>query len=114
MLAGNLFVSGEHGLRAAQVDNPAALSRRWGYAGNDFANAVAIFLVDNFLLGIAHALNDDLLGGLGRNPAQIGNLDAKTDFVIQLDGRVVLARVGQGYLGLLIGHVPSSTTILNW
>jgi len=105
MLARNLFLAGQNGFGAAKVDNPAAFVAALHDAGNNFAHAVLVFGVDDFLFRVAHALNDDLLGGLGGNAAQIFHLDAEAHFVVHLHGRIVGARLGKFYLRVGVGHV---------
>ena len=105
MFARDLLLTGQNGLGAAQVDHPAALVAALDDAGDDFAHAVLVFLVNDFLLGVAHALDDDLLGGLGRDASQVLHLDPEAHFVVQLYGGIMLAGVGQGNLSVLVGHV---------
>lgn len=70
MFAGNLLFTG-NGLRTAETDNPSALIPTLDDAGYNFAHAILVLLVNDFLLGIAHTLYDHLLGGLRGNTSQI-------------------------------------------
>ena len=100
VLTGNLLFFGQKGLGAAEVDDPAGLVAALDDAGHDFAHAVLVFFVNNFLLGVAHSLDDDLLGRLGGNAPQILNFQAKAHFVVKLHGRIVLPGLFQGnFLG---------------
>ncbi len=85
VLAGDLLFLGKQSLGAAQVDHPAALVAALHDAADNFAHAVLVFVVDDFLLGVAHTLDDDLLGGLGGDTAQILDLEAKAHFIVELD-----------------------------
>ena len=59
---------------------------------NDTAFAITIHLKDNIALCIAHPMNDDLLGGLGGNTPEIGNIiHLFTEVVVQFRLGVELA-----------------------
>jgi hypothetical protein len=105
VLARDLLLARENGFGAAQVDDPAALVPPLDDAGDDLAHAVFVFLVNNALLGVAHALNDDLLGRLRGNAAQILHPHAEAHLVVQLHGRVVGAGLGQLDLRVRISQV---------
>ncbi len=62
VLLGNLLIPWQYGLDAVDIDNPAALVTALYGAGGNLANALLVVPVDFRLLGIAQALDDDLLG----------------------------------------------------
>ena len=68
---GNLLVAADHALGAAQIDNDMAEFDRLDDAGDDFADAVLIFLILAFALSVADLLEDDLLGRLGVDAAKV-------------------------------------------
>ena len=105
MFAGNLFLAGQNGFGAAQIHNPATLVAALHNARNNFAHAVFVFSVDDFLLCITHALDDHLFGRLGGNAAKVFYLDAKTHFVVHLHRRIVLDGFRIFDLGIRIGEI---------
>ncbi len=102
VLAGNLLFLGQNGLGPSEVDDPAALVAALDDAAADFAHAVLEFLVDEFLFGVAHPLDDHLLGGLGGDAAQIGHLEGKADFVVKLNGGIEFAGLFNGDFGIRV------------
>ena len=105
MLAGNLLLARQDGFSTAQVDDPAALVAPLHNTGDNLAHAILEFLIDDFLLGVAHALNNHLLGGLGGNAPQVFHLDAETHFVVQLHRGIMFPGLAEGYLHVLVGNV---------
>ena len=105
VLAGNLLFLGQDRLGAAEVDDPAALVAALNDAAADFAHAVLELFIDEFLFRVAHALDDHLLGGLGGDAPEVGHLEGKADFVVELHGGIELAGVLDGDLGIGVGHV---------
>ena len=102
VFAGDLFLAGQDGFGAAQVDHPAALVATLHDTGDDLAHAVLVLVVDDLLLGVAHALDDDLLGGLGGDAAQVFHLHAETDFVVDLHGGIMGAGFGDADVGVFV------------
>ena len=94
---GNLLISGQNGFGSVKIDDEAALFPALHGTGDDFANAFLVVVVDIGLFGIAQALDDDLLRGLGGNAAEILNLDAEAHFVVDLDTLVELPGFGELY-----------------
>ena len=105
VLLGDLLLARQNGLGAAEGNDPAALVAALHRAGNDLANAVLELVKDLGLLRVAHALDDDLLGGLGGDAAEILDVHAEAHLVVELDRGIVLPGVGNGDLRVLVGHV---------
>jgi len=91
-LAGDLLFLGQERLGAAEVYDPAGPVAALDDAGNDLALAVLVFLVDDLLLGVAHALDDHLLGGLGGDAAEV--LDRQLEPHLVLEGDVGVDGLG--------------------
>src|SRR5690606_4672562 len=70
-LARNQLVAAHDALAAAEIDDDVAVLDALDLAVNDLADAILVFLVLAVALGIAHLLDDDLLGGLGGDAAEI-------------------------------------------
>lgn len=105
MFTGNLLFTRKQSLRTAEPDYPAPLVAPLHNAGDDFTHAILVLFVDDFLLRIAHALNNHLLGGLRRNTAEVFHLQTEPHFIIKLDGRVMLAGFFKINLGQFVGDV---------
>ena len=58
-------------LAAAEIDDDVAVFDALDHAVDDLADAVLELLVLALALGVAHALHDHLLGGLGGDAAEI-------------------------------------------
>ena len=69
-LARHLLAHRQHGLGAAQVDDDVAALEPADDAGDELALAVLVLVEDVLALGLAHALQDDLLGGLRGDAAE--------------------------------------------
>src|SRR6266851_4920483 len=70
-LARDGLVAADHAFGALQVDGDVAVVDPLDHARHDLADAILEFLVLPLALAFAHALGDDLLGGLGGNAAEI-------------------------------------------
>ena len=69
--ARDLLVAADDALGAAEVDDDVAELDALDDAGDDLAGAVLEFLVLALALGVADLLEDDLLGGLGGDAAEL-------------------------------------------
>ena len=70
-LVGDLLGLGQQGLHLAQVEQGVAVVGLLDDAGDDVALAAGVLLVLEVPLDLADALQDDLLGRLGRDPAEV-------------------------------------------
>ncbi len=95
---GDLFVLGQERFCSAKIDNPAALVTALGYSADNFADTVFVFIINLFLFGITHALNNDLFGGLRRNSAKVVNFHAEAHFIIQTNRGIVFTSFGKSDL----------------
>src|SRR4051812_49694307 len=68
-LARQHFVATDDGFAAAQIDNDAAVFDALDDAIDDVDNAILEFLVLSIALGLAHLLDDKLLGRLSGDTA---------------------------------------------
>ena len=104
-LAGNLLFLGKERLGTAEVYDPAGTVASLDNAGNDLALSVLVFLVDDLLLGVAHALDEHLFGGLGGDAAEI--LDRQLEAHLVFKGHVGVdgPGIGQTNFRRRIGHV---------
>ena len=71
-------------------------------AGDDFTLPVLIFLKLPFALGVADLLHDDLLGGLGSNPAKFNRRQRVDDEIPKLGLGIALLGFPDGRLGEVI------------
>src|SRR5207237_2416951 len=69
-LARGLLAHREHRLGAAQVDDDVAALEAQGDAADDLALAVLVVVEDVLALGVAGALDGDLVGGLRGDAAE--------------------------------------------
>ena len=69
--ARDLLVAADDALGAAEVDDDVAELDALDDAGDDLAGAVLELLILALALGVADLLEDDLLGGLGGDPAEL-------------------------------------------
>jgi hypothetical protein len=99
-LAGHHLVARQGGLGAAQAQGDALRRNRLHRAVDDIAFALNVFLILAFALRLADALEDDLLGRLGGNPAEVGWGRLHRHHVPELGARVNLAGVLQVNLGV--------------
>jgi hypothetical protein len=70
-LARDLLVAADDALGAAEIDDDVAEFDALDDAGDDLADAILELLELALALGIAHLLEDDLLGGLGGDAAEL-------------------------------------------
>jgi hypothetical protein len=80
----DLLIAADDTLSAAQVDDHMTEFDRLDHAGDDFARAVLELGVLAVALGIAHLLEDDLLGALRVDAAQINRGQRVDDIVADL------------------------------
>ena len=71
----DLLALGQQGLDAAEVDERVARVALLHDAGDDLADAVDVLVVHEVALGLADALQDDLLGRLGGDAAEVVGRD---------------------------------------
>ena len=69
--ARDLRVAADDALGAAKIDHDVAELDPFDDAGDDFAGAVLEFFILALALGVADLLENDLLGGLGGDPAEL-------------------------------------------
>src|SRR4029077_17678666 len=87
------LVAADHAFGALQVDGDVAVVDALHHARHDLADAILELLVLPLALALAHALRDDLLGGLGGDAAEVDRR--------QLIGQIVAdLRLGIAALGL--------------
>ena len=70
-LVGDLLGLGQQGLDLAEVEQGVAVVALLDDAGDDVALAAGVLLVLEVALGLADALEDDLLGRLGGDAAEV-------------------------------------------
>ena len=87
-LARDLLVAADDALGAAEVDDHVAELDALDDAGDDLAGAVLELLILALALGVADLLEDDLLGGLGGDSAELDRRQRIDDEVA--DARVLL------------------------
>ena len=96
---GYLFVQGHYGLGTAHIQDYGAIGLQLFYdAGNNVLPVLQEFFVQKFPFRLPEPLQNDLLGGLGRDAAGVvgqgfGRRDFVPQFYIPLDDRGIL----QGY-----------------
>ena len=88
--------TGQHRLGAAEVDDDVAALEAPGDAGDDLVLAVLVLVVDVLALGVAGALDDDLLGGLRGDAAEAAAEGLQPEDV------AVLLVLGLGLVGVLV------------
>ena len=103
-LARQQFVAPDDGLRAAQIDDHIAEFDALDDAVHDFADAILIFLELALALGLAHALHDDLLGGLRGDAPEVDGRQRLGQKVADLSVGIALLRNGDGDLRRLVFH----------
>src|SRR3546814_10166736 len=79
-------------LGAAEIDDDMAELDALDDAGDDLAGAVLEFLILPLALGVADLLEDDLLGGLGGDAAELDRRQRIDDEVADLGARLALLR----------------------
>ena len=86
-----------------EVDDDRALLEAADDPVHDLALAIAVLVEDVVALGVAQALDDHLLRGLGEDAAEVRGVELDADLVAGLDlGIVVAARLGDQDLGVRI------------
>src|SRR5690606_5149517 len=95
MLAREAVLAAHVALAAAEVDRDVAVFHALDDARDDFARAVLVFLEHALALGVADLLEDDLLGGLGGDAAEIQRRQLVDDETAELDVLLDLLRVLQ-------------------
>ena len=95
MFTWNLFFTGQKGVCAAKVDDPAGAVTPLHIPADDFACSVFVFFVDNLLFRVTHPLNNNLFGRLGGNSAQVFDLKLETNLVFKRDTRIMLSGIFQ-------------------
>ncbi len=88
-LSGNLLLGRQDRLRPAEVDNQRALLEAAHNAVHHLALPVRIFVVGVVTLGIPQALDNDLLGRLGKNATKPRRIHLDTDSVADLSLGIV-------------------------
>ena len=71
VLARQQLVAAQHRFGPAQIDRDVAVFHALDQTVDDLADAVLVFLELALPFGLADLLDDDLLGGLGGDPAEI-------------------------------------------
>ena len=99
VFARDQLVAAHDALAAAEIDDDVAVLDALDLAVDDLADAVLELLVLAVALGLAHLLDDDLLGRLGGDAAEIHRRQRLGDEVADLGGRVLRARVLERNLG---------------
>ena len=94
--ARDLLVAADDALGAAEVDDDVAELDALDDAGDDLAGAVLELLVLALALGVADLLEDDLLGGLRGDAAELDRRQRIDDEVAELGARLQLLRVLRG------------------
>ena len=94
--ARDLLVAADDALGAAEVDDDMAELDALDDAGDDLAGAVLEFLILALALGVADLLEDDLLGGLGGDPAELDRRQRIDDEVAERGARLELLRALRG------------------
>src|SRR5690606_6245855 len=83
-----------------EVDVDVAALDALDHAGHQLADAILPGIDDLLALGLAHALHDHLLGGLGGDAAEVDVLDLLLDVVADLDALGLVDRVHQADLAV--------------
>ena len=104
-LARDLLPLGQHGLGPAHVQDDRALLDPVHERPHEGALAVLVLREDALALGLAHALEDHLLGRLGGDPAELLHLEVDLDHVLELGARLEPPRLVEAHLELGIGHL---------
>ena len=89
-LARDQLVAADDRFATAEIDDDVAVLDALDRAVHDLADAVDVLVVHPLALGIAHLLDDDLLGRLGGDAAELDGRQRLGDEVAELCG-IVLA-----------------------
>ena len=95
-LARDLLVAADDAFGAAEVDDDMAELDALDDAGDDLADAVLELLELALALGVADLLEDDLLGGLGGDPAELDRRQRIDDEVAERGAGLQLLRAPRG------------------
>ena len=101
-LAGDQFVAPQQRLGAAEFDHQVAVLGALDHAVDDFADAVLELVVLPLAFVLADALDDDLLGGLGGDAAEIDRRQRIDDKLADCLVGEQLGRVGLAHLGFFV------------
>src|SRR6185369_11811288 len=93
--ARDLLVAADDALGAAEVDDDVAELDALDDAGNDFADAILELFMLALALGVADLLEDDLLGGLGGDSAELDGRQRIDDEVADRGTLLQLLRAGR-------------------
>ena len=105
-LAREQLVAAQHGFGAAQIDDDIAVLDALDEAVDDFGHPVLELEVLALPLGVADLLDDDLLGGLRGDPAEIDGRQRVGDEIADLGFSVELLRLRQRDLrGLVLDRI---------
>ena len=94
-LARDQLVAADDALAAAEIDDDVAVFDALDLAVDDLADAVLELLVLAVALGVAHLLDDHLLGRLGGDAAEIDRRQRLGDEVAELGGGIAVAGILQ-------------------
>src|SRR5687768_16213312 len=103
-LARDLLVAADDALGAAEIDDDVAELDPLDDAGDDLAGAVLELLILTLALGVADLLEDDLLGGLGGDAAELDRRQRIDDEVAERGAGLELLGVLQADLFEMIVH----------
>ena len=92
-LARDLLVAADDALGAAEVDDDMAELDALDDAGDDLAGALLELLILALALGVADLLEDDLLGGLGGDAAELDRRQRIDDIVADHGAGLQLLRI---------------------
>ena len=110
-LAGDLLGSGQDGLGvlplSGQLQNGAAVTGvdAGDDGGQDLVLLAGVLVSDHTALGLADALDNDLLGGGGGDAAEVAGLHVDADLVAQLGILGIGAGLLQGHFGGGVEHL---------
>src|SRR5690606_4612531 len=93
--AGDQFVATDDRLAAAEIDDDVTIFDALDGAVDDLADAILVFLILPVALGLAHLLDNDLLGRLGGDTAEIHGRKLLGNEIANLGVRIALSRGGQ-------------------
>src|SRR6185312_9196584 len=86
------FVAADDCLAAPEIDDDVAIFDALDGAVDNFADAVLVFVILAVALGLTHLLDDDLLGRLGGDAAEIHRRELFGDEIAKLGVGVALPR----------------------
>ena len=110
-LARDLLVAADDALGAAEVDDDVAELDALDDAGDDFAGAVLELFILALALGVADLLEDDLLGGLGGDAAELDRRQRIDDEVADAGALLQLLRpLRVDLLEMVLGSSTTSRT----